>query len=126
MLFRSLHGGQTREAIRHLERGVALIEKSAFREYYQDCESLADAYERIDQPDSALRVLEQCAARRPRIEGPNFASPPFWMKLKLRLADTYRLRHRVADAEAIERELRGLLIYADDDHPLVRRLNSMR
>jgi len=116
------HDGRNHEAIPHLERGLALTKGSTYREYYQGCDVLAAAYQRVKRQDDALRNLERCAAERPPFHGAPFGTPAFWMRLKLHLADDYRMAGQEGKARAIEDELRRLLVYADEDHPFVRRL----
>lgn len=120
-----LHEGRSREAIPHLESGLAAIEGYGLRDYYQECETLATAYETTNRRADALRALERCASQRPMFYSATFfPGPPFWMRLKLRLADEYRATNQVNAALHIEDELRKLLIYTDADHPLVRKLRE--
>lgn len=46
------------------------------------------------------------------------------MRTELHLADLYRKMDRVADAEKVEGELRGMLVYADSDHPILLALQK--
>lgn len=69
-----------------------------------------------------LGQLESCVASKPPYGGV-FAGA-FWLKARLHLADDYRLGNRVAEAVAIEQDLRTYFAYADADHPLVKRLNE--
>ena len=90
--------------------------------YQQGCELLADALVRLERRAEAIAELERCAAASPRFMGSFNAT--FWMTNLMRLADEYRVAGRLGDAEAIEERLRRLLVFADVDHPLVRRLQQ--
>lgn len=89
---------------------------------YDGCESLAAAFERLDRLSDAVTTLETCVASKPPYSG-GF-SGAHWLKARLHLADEYRLVNPVADAIAIEQDLRKYLPYADADHPLVKRLTA--
>lgn len=116
-----LREGHADRAVPHLERGLVVMQGSVYREYYQECEALAAAYRQLGQADRELQTLESCAAERPRFHGAPFATPSWWMKLRLTLADAYRARGREVDSQREEQSVRLLLVYADADHPLRRR-----
>jgi tetratricopeptide (TPR) repeat protein len=122
-----LKAGDINGAIAHLQKGLALLKGSRLHEYHMGCESLAIALDRAARSREVIPTLEACAAERPRI-GPGgvmFTQPSMWMRLKLRLAEEYRNVGRIAEATATENEVRRLLVYADTDHPLVKRLEAM-
>ena len=48
-----------------------------------------------------------------------------WLPIREALASLYRQEGRVADAEAVETELRALVAVADEDHPVRIRLSRL-
>jgi tetratricopeptide (TPR) repeat protein len=78
---------------------------------------LADAHVGQGRPDTAIRLLEE--ATRQRVD---LAHGWEWLRARDRLAELYRQTGRLADADAVDRELATLLAVADDDHVVKRRI----
>jgi hypothetical protein len=78
----------------------------------------------VNRRAESIAELERCVTIAPRFFGRFNAG--YRMKNQMRLADEYRATGRPSDAERIEEQLRGLLVYADADHPLVVRLRQAR
>jgi tetratricopeptide (TPR) repeat protein len=95
---------------------------SAF--YQISCDLLSTALVRVNRRAESIAELERCVTVAPRFFGRFNAG--YRMKNQMRLADEYRATGRPSDAERIEEQLRGLLVYADADHPLVVRLRQAR
>lgn len=123
----ALRDGQPAKAIAPLREGLALRSsgRAGILEYNSGCEALGTALESLGRRGEAIATLESCAAERPSFVSGNFRAP-FWMRLKVHLAETYRRAERIADAEAQEAEVRKLMAAADPDHPLLKRLNKTR
>jgi hypothetical protein len=82
---------------------------------------LAEARLRAGDIDGAVTLLEGELARRARtISGPSAGYE--WLLAREKLGEVYRAAGRHTDAEAINAELRTLLAVADEDHPILRRL----
>jgi tetratricopeptide (TPR) repeat protein len=101
-----------------------LAGRAGILEYDSGCEALGTALESLGRRGEAIAALESCAAERPSFGSGNFRAP-FWMRLKVHLADTYRRSGRIDDAVRQEEEVRQLLAVADPDHPLLKRLNQV-
>jgi predicted Zn-dependent protease len=84
---------------------------------------LADAWIALGELDEAVRVLEHSMAQ-PR-EPYRSNSAHHWLAMLDRLARLYRQTGRLDDADGIDARLRVLLRYADDDHPIKHRLDSL-
>lgn len=115
----ALAQGKRAEAIRLLEEGNLLLQQSGSAGYFLATESLADALQQKGDMDRALDVLQVAAQQNVR----TFVMPRpagyFWLRTAAKLARFYRMAGRVADAEKIETELRGLLAFADPDHAIL-------
>ena len=83
---------------------------------------LADAWIAKGDPARAMAALEDASARRGTLDSLPLMWGLHWLTVRERLARLYREAGRVADGNAIEGELRALLVVADDDHPIKRRL----
>jgi hypothetical protein len=92
--------------------------------YHKSCEVLAKALVQENRRADAVAELERCTAVSPHFSGGLNAG--YWMKNLLTLAEEYRESGRAADAERVEARLRRLLMYADDDHPIVIRLGHAK
>ncbi len=117
----ALARGSTRQAIALFEEAIGLAAAWSFFGT-GGSESLARAWERQDNLQTAIGVLE---AVRPFKTRYLFPSPYYvteWMKTQLRLAQLYRKVGREQEAREIEAELRKLLAYADPDHPFPRQI----
>jgi tetratricopeptide (TPR) repeat protein len=81
---------------------------------------LARLHEANGQPALAIEALEELSSSRDQ-------SYPLacivWLFGRAYLADLYRRTGRAEEAETVENELRALLEYADDDHPLRAKLS---
>jgi tetratricopeptide (TPR) repeat protein len=119
----ALLAGKPQKAIAYVREGFTPESNPGLLEHEIGCETLAAALESLQRRDEAIAALEACAAKRPQLLGDLIA--PFWMQLKLHLADTYRRSGRVDDAVKQEQEVRQLLAVADRDHPFLKRLNAV-
>lgn len=85
---------------------------------------LADAYLALGRPHDVIDRLE-AVADLPRSPRALRGFGPFnWLSVRERLARAYRSVGMTAEASALEDELRLLLRYADEDHPIKRRLTA--
>jgi hypothetical protein len=83
----------------------------------------ADALERQGQGDRARGVLRTATAdRRATVE--DIGNVPYWIAARNAYAELLRRQHRDTEAEAVERELLGLLSEADADHVIAARLRA--
>lgn len=119
--------GRIREGIGLLEKGTDSLRMMPNGAFYLGSESLARAYQRQGNLESALRVLEQASNSKIRAydcvnNGPMLGA--WWMRTELQLADLDRKMGRVREAEQVESKLRKMLIYADSDHPILRELKK--
>jgi hypothetical protein len=117
----ALARGQGEEAVRLLEQGVERLRQHPRPAFFLAVESLADAWERRGHRKKAVQVLEDAAQRK---------STAFWdglfrMRVQLRLAELHRGLGHTERAQAIEAELRHLLVYADADHAVSKRLEEL-
>jgi hypothetical protein len=103
-----------------LLRKVLATETHLDAPYHKGCEVLATALVQESRRAEAVVELERCTAALPHFFGSLNAG--YWMKNLLRLAEQYREAGRTSDAQRVEARLRGLLRYADDDHPIVIRI----
>jgi hypothetical protein len=87
---------------------------------------LTDAWIARGNPARAITELEQASASRTILDPLPLTWGLPWLTVRDRLAQLYRQAARIADAEIIESELRQLLVVADNDHPIKRRLSSAR
>lgn len=117
----ALARGRMEEAVRLLEQGVERLRPRARPVYFLAVESLADAWERRGNRKRALQVLE--AATQPRAEA--FWDGLFSMRVQLRLAELHRKMGHLERAQAIETELRHLLVYADPDHVVLKQVEEL-
>jgi tetratricopeptide (TPR) repeat protein len=119
--------GRTAQGLSLLRGGVEKERSWAVPVYFLGAESLALAYERQGNTSTAVHLLEEASANRPRV---NFeitmAGAPLWMRDEMDLARLYRRIGRVQDAQKIEDELRKLLTYADPDFPLLVELKRLQ
>ncbi len=112
------------EAVRELEAAwehvqIVLVPPS----YYLARESLAAILGRRGDIARAIQILE----RRPEDiclawPGTTYA---YELRNRLQLAQLYRRAGRVADAQAVEAELKALLAFADPDHPILIALRRL-
>ena len=75
----------------------------------------ARLYEATGERSRAIKVLEELSSMRTQSYP---ATGVVWLFGQAHLADLYRLEGRAKEADSIEDELRELLKFADDDHPL--------
>ena len=54
------------------------------------------------------------------------SAAPFWLKVQLRLAQSYRRQGDLEKAQAVETELLELLAFADRDHPILLQIQSQQ
>ena len=112
-----------------LTESLTLSESSAPNllpaERYIAAESLAILRERRGDRAGAIAILEETGALRSRSDvGIDLASGTiFWMRNRSRLAELLR-EDDPSKAAAIESELRSLLTFADEDHPVARALRE--
>lgn len=114
----ALAEGRVDEAIRHLTAAV-----TSFPPFnnagLKIARQLSDAYYLAGRSDVALQLLEQATSR------PSSATDGWeWLRARDRLAERYRELGRSQDAVRIDRELAGLLVTADQDHAIKRRLTA--
>jgi len=116
-----IRSGRHTEAIERLRKAIASARSNRLSERYLAAESLATELQRSHRPDEAIKVLEEAAADEP-VYATTGMSGAYWLRVLGRLIREYRTLGRDQDAEAKERQLRGLLTLADADHPLVLQL----
>ena len=102
-------------------KAIALARRNRLSERYLAAELLATELQRSHRPDEAIKVLEEAAADEPVYTATGM-SGAYWLRVLGRLIREYRALGRDEDAEAKERQLRGLLALADAYHPLVLQL----
>ena len=83
---------------------------------------LADAWFLAGNLEEAIRVLERSAAEPRRVR--DVGAGHHWLEQQDRLARLYRQVGRETDAERIDARLRVLMTFADNDHPIRRRLET--
>jgi tetratricopeptide (TPR) repeat protein len=83
---------------------------------------LGDALTAHGDLGRAIAVFESVPPRHVRVMGWGLNGQAEWLQIRDRLATLYRRVGRTAEAAAVEGELRVLLQFADDDHPIRRRL----
>jgi hypothetical protein len=76
---------------------------------------LAQLYETTGERSQAIKVLEELSSMRTQSYP---ATGVVWLFGQAHLADLYRQAGKAKEADSIEDELRELLKFADDDHPL--------
>ncbi len=95
--------------------------------YFMGCESLARALEKKGQLGEAILVLEGASrAKRNCYSLFNGHAGWAWLRNQEQLAQLYREAGRIAEAVAIEADLRHMLSRADPDFPMLVRLNRLR
>jgi tetratricopeptide (TPR) repeat protein len=109
--------GRLGDAIAALEL-AQVSDKTAF----QITLSLAEAWEARGDDAKAVQLLEDASRYRIQSLAYRFAGGYKWLQVRARLAVLYRKIGRIRDADVIENELRQLLVVADDEHPIQRRL----
>ncbi len=72
----------------------------------------------------ATVVLERIFSVRRELRRPWFRSQYGWLEARDVLAQSYRRMGRLAEADAVDAELLTLLRFADNDHPIKRRLDA--
>jgi len=90
---------------------------------YIAAESLAILRERRGNRAGAMQILEETGALRSRADIGLGWETIFWMRNRLRLAELIR-EDDPSKAAGIEVELRTLLAFADEDHPVARALRE--
>jgi DNA-binding winged helix-turn-helix (wHTH) protein/tetratricopeptide (TPR) repeat protein len=124
---RALALGKTKTGTALLEKGIEAMHSMALPAFYLGSETLAQTYEKQGNLEAALRVLRQASDAKVRTfnclsNGP--MSGAWWLRNELQLADLYHEMGRLSEAEAVENELRKMLVYADADHPILRELQK--
>jgi len=105
------------------ERAIALLEPVlAGQANTVRSNDLADAWLLAGNLEEAIRVLERAAAE-PRLR--QVGAGHHWLEQQDRLARLYREVGREADAERVDARLRVLMTFADNDHPIKRRLDAL-
>ena len=85
---------------------------------------LADALTGNGQASSAIARLESATEMRSAATY-GVSSGALWIHTRAKLAEVYRHTGQAAEAQRIEQHLKKLLIVADDDHPLKKRLGEL-
>ncbi len=83
----------------------------------------AGALEKKGQGDRARGVLRTATENR-RATVEDIGNVPYWIAARNAYAELLRRQHRDEEAEAVERELLGLLSEADADHVIAARLRA--
>jgi tRNA A-37 threonylcarbamoyl transferase component Bud32/tetratricopeptide (TPR) repeat protein len=112
------------EALPLLRAGMEGLASSPHREYYEACDAVARSLKRLGRSREMLATLEECTAEPPTFTTAFFSGATPWMTLKLDVARLYRAAGRSSAADAIERDIRHRLQYADPDYPVLVRLNA--
>jgi tetratricopeptide (TPR) repeat protein len=118
----ALMRGATSEAIKLLNESIAMREDRSGAPALSAKFGVARAFSLRDDSRQAIRLLEE--ASRNRFSGCLWptASAHLWIQFRAELADIYRSVGRDAAAVEIESHLRALLAFADEHHPVFRRL----
>jgi DNA-binding winged helix-turn-helix (wHTH) protein len=117
----AVRNSQFDAAIPLLERALATIPHSLSERFY-GAQSLAHAYSALGRPNDAIVALETTTAAS-RVCG-RFATGFSWLLARFDLMELYRETGRNREADAIRRQLSNLLMYADDNHVLKKRLGA--
>jgi tetratricopeptide (TPR) repeat protein len=117
----ALARGDLDEAIVLLQQGLDRFQGRPRPVFFLAAESLADAWERRGNPESALQVLEGAATHKRRA----FFDGVFRMRVQLRIAELNRTLGREGQAKEVESQLRELLLYADSDHAILEKLERL-
>jgi hypothetical protein len=120
-----LADGHPEAAIPHLEKWSELTQASDLQDADIACDSLATAWTLLGSQSDAIKTLESCL--NPRQFPSPIAPLGFWkLRLSAHLAKLYRQSGRVAEAQAIEARVRGLLAVGRQGFPLLQELNNQR
>ena len=82
-------------------------------------ETLARAAAKAGDTAGAIRILTQTGTLHQKTYTATGQSGYFWMRTQFLLADLYRSQGKIAEAQAIERDLLTALSAADTDHPML-------
>jgi tetratricopeptide (TPR) repeat protein len=132
----SLRSGRAKDAVGSLQRIVDLdpmalnLEPVRGRvvpaQWIRAARLLAEAWLALGNAGEAVKVLERASHVPRELQRPGVTGGLDWLMMRDLLAQTYRRVGRLAAAEAIERELRILLTFADSQHPIKRRLSALK
>jgi hypothetical protein len=118
----AIQHGRLNTARPELERAVAELSPEDQAFYFVGPDMLSGVLKAEGNLVEAISVLERTAPHRNDAAYNNAGL--FWLMCQRQLAHLYREAGREYDAIQIEKELRELLILADDDFPLLRSLNE--
>ncbi len=121
----ALAEGRPRDAIHVLEPHASEDTGQGYGLWLAANIHLADAWLAIGDATEAVRGLERVSSVPRELRRPDGLAQFGWLEVRDRLAQCYRRLGRVAEAEAIEAELRVLLRFADADHPIKHRLATL-
>jgi serine/threonine-protein kinase len=108
-----------------LESAIPAGRDSGHAVFFLAAESLASLYERQGNLADSIRVLEQMSGERVSLCRPTgWTNGSFWLRTQAQLARVYRKAGKIQQAHAVETQLRTLLLFADDDHPILVALNK--
>jgi tetratricopeptide (TPR) repeat protein len=112
--------GRSLEAVEAFERYLETVHP----EGHYVATRLARAYVDSGDRSRAVARLERFSAQRVPmlLDYAWFAME--WLPIREMLATLYRSEGRITDAEAVEAELRALVVVADEDHPVRIRVSS--
>jgi tetratricopeptide (TPR) repeat protein len=114
--------GKTDKAVQLFERARQEWKPPDFWQHIEASAALARIREQQGDLKRAIELLEPIRAQRARLY--QRGSGSYWLETQFHLAKLYRKAGRQREAEAIEDELRKLLVYADADHVLARELRQ--
>lgn len=124
----ALARNETARGISLLEQGLgSLVRGSNLDPAFFGFGDLAEAYVKQGKFGDAVRVLEGFSKWwRQNYFGPGHTGiyALMWMKNQMQLARLYLRMGREEEAKKIEDELRKMLIYADEDYPILRELKK--
>ena len=86
--------------------------------------TLADAWTGKGEASRAIADLESATELRSAATF-GASTGALWIHTRAKLAELYRHTGQITEAQRIEQHLRKLLIVADDDHPLKKRLGEL-
>jgi len=113
-----------------LPEAVGALRPTGRDTFFRGSEVVARLWEEQGDLDEARRVLELASQQKNRTypDAIMYQMPTHteWMRVRWKLAQINRKLGRLADARAIEDELRDLLVYADPDLWLLRQLQALQ
>ena len=121
----ALGAGRLLDAISLLQQGIQAVRPIPRNHFYNASLSLSRAWVARGDRSQAVRVLEEAVNERPAYMAPGLPGA-WWIKCQVALVEAYRQAGRFQDAAAVDAQVRRLLSHADQDHPFLVRLETVR